>query len=466
MPPSRIPEATDDSTLTCIHKGGFHHACDKEPFYQEHEGKRYCALHFPGEEKGIAFKEALRRKLDSKDFDFHAVWFPDYISFTNYHFDTKADFSRATFNDAADFLETQFLAGADFRDATFKARVDFGAAIFGRPDEKPIFAVARFSDATFNAEASFRYVRFKYVYFTSATFNGEADFSDAVFEAEADFSNATFADYVRFARDTRDEETLNNQSSLSFQHARFDKPTRLSFHTLTLRPYWFVNIDARQFNFINVRWDWNPIINEEIEALKSKGVLEPQRLLSIACRQLAVNAEENHRYDEASKFRYWSMYARQQETWSGLTSWWKFRSWLSIQWSRIVKLPILRFFNRNWLYWLYWAASGYGERVFRAFAVMIGVWVFFALLYTQVGFARWEPRRSNVKEAMTEQRDEVGEPLKLPRALAYSLAVMILQKPEPRPATTAAQSFVMLETILGPLQAALLALAIRRKFMR
>jgi hypothetical protein len=98
--------------------------------------------------------------------------------------------------------------------------------------------------------------------------------------------------------------------------------------------------------------------------------------------------------------------------------------------------------------------------------VLVGIWLLFALLYTQVGFARWEPRRSNEKEAMTEQRDEVGEPLKLKRALTYSFGVMTLQKPEPRPATTAAQSFVILETILGPLQAALLALAIRRKFMR
>ena len=37
---------------------------------------------------------------------------------------------------------------------------------------------------------------------------------------------------------------------------------------------------------------------------------------------------------------------------------------------------------------------------------------------------------------------------------------------EPRVATNAVQSLVLLETILGPVQAALLALAIRRKFMR
>jgi hypothetical protein len=62
--------------------------------------------------------------------------------------------------------------------------------------------------------------------------------------------------------------------------------------------------------------------------------------------------------------------------------------------------------------------------------------------------------------------DRVGQPLEVRRALTYSLAVMSLQKPEPKPLTGTAQTLVLLETILGPVQAAFLALAIRRKFMR
>jgi hypothetical protein len=50
--------------------------------------------------------------------------------------------------------------------------------------------------------------------------------------------------------------------------------------------------------------------------------------------------------------------------------------------------------------------------------------------------------------------------------LTYSLAVMSLQRPEPKPMTAAAHALVTIESILGPVQAALLALAIRRKFMR
>ena len=47
-----------------------------------------------------------------------------------------------------------------------------------------------------------------------------------------------------------------------------------------------------------------------------------------------------------------------------------------------------------------------------------------------------------------------------------SLGVASFQRPEPNAADTLTKLLVTLETILAPLQAALLALAIRRKFMR
>lgn len=111
-------------------------------------------------------------------------------------------------------------------------------------------------------------------------------------------------------------------------------------------------------------------------------------------------------------------------------------------------------------------ASGYGERVAQAFLVLLGILLLSAVLYNHVGFARWEPRVASESDVFSAKRDEVGAPLTFGRALTYSAAVMTFQKPEPRPATAAAQTIVLLETILGPVQAALLALAIRRKFMR
>lgn len=115
---------------------------------------------------------------------------------------------------------------------------------------------------------------------------------------------------------------------------------------------------------------------------------------------------------------------------------------------------------------MYWFASGYGERAFRASIVLIDLLLLFAALCSKVGFVRWEPKVASENDIVSAKRDEVGAPLTFGRALTYSAAVMTLQKPEPRPASTAAQTVVLLETILGPVQAALFALAIRRKFMR
>ena len=215
---------------------------------------------------------------------------------------------------------------------------------------------------------------------------------------------------------------------------RIEKPERLSFHSVKLRPHWFINTDPCKFEFIDVRWDDN--LNQERAASRS------DRLLSIAYRQLAMNAEENTRYGEAAEFRYASMDLRRKEKWFGV---------------KIFSLDL----------W-YWALSGYGERVTRATGALLVILILSASPYWFVGFA---PSKQHDK-------NEIGAPVRLwipncqsPRCqafstLVYSLETASLQKPEPRPVTALARFFVGLETILAPLQAALLALAIRRKYMR
>jgi hypothetical protein len=47
-----------------------------------------------------------------------------------------------------------------------------------------------------------------------------------------------------------------------------------------------------------------------------------------------------------------------------------------------------------------------------------------------------------------------------------SISVATFQLPEPKPADNLTKLFIVLEVIFAPLQAALLALALRRKFMR
>lgn len=521
-------EAKSYKPFVCECEEQMRSACDGLSYYKEYEGKLYCVLHFPSKEKISDFKDTLRQKLNANDFNFCGVWFPEQISFRNDRFRNKADFSFSTFSEEAIFTSTKFYSEAnfsfatfnkealfdlsvefnadanfnsarfnnqssfrnavfekltEFADATFSDRTDFTYAKFNGETTfsaavfkaQAIFSLAafgrkvNFNSAKFGADSDFSYAKFcrntrsefrnDDTNFSSAQFNGranfnyaqfskgsdfgyslfisEADFRSTVFRGNVNFLSAIFEDYVRYAGGL-DSQGFAAQSSVNFQHARIEKPDHFSFHTLALRPYWFVNVDARKFEFTNVEWHNN--IHQEIEALKRMKVLAPHRLLARVCRQLAINEEENHRYEEASSLRYMAMEVRRLEHWKGFAPW--------------------------TLRWWYWFASGYGERVRQGFVVLIGVWLLFALLYTQVGFIRWEPRISNEQEAATTKRDDVGQPLTFKRAMTYSLSVMALQKPEPKPATNTAYAVVILETILGPLQAALLALAIRRRFMR
>lgn len=534
-------------------------SCAGESFYGQHEGLRYCVLHFPGAKNLDTFLMAVGEKLRRQDFDFRGVYFPDEVSaFVKYDFTGPANFSsaifdgsanfnlatfragasfaRATFRKAAkfdgasftelvEFTSATFLEGADFNSvifgtagfisATFKGRVQFSYATFGDTanfsygtfggstnfistvfrdsvfftgasfnaaanfsyanfDGVAFFngiavaAKVSFSYATFNSEAQFRLAKFgaetyfsacKFkttTYFNQATFASDVSFRHTTFAGKVDFASSTlskaanfryasFQDYLEFSGSEHDP-MFTNTSALDMQFVRVEKPDRVSFHTLALSPHWFINVDdVRAFNFTNVHWNSNGKVRTELKLLigrarKRKDVAVSHRLLALACRRLAANAEANDRYREASDFRRMSMDAERLATWRG--------------------------FDVRKLNWWYWLASGYGERPFQALLVLIGILVFFGLLYTQVGFARWEPRLTNEADVIVAKRDEVGAPLKFSRALTYSAGVLTLQRPEPKPTTTAALTVVLVETILGPVQAALLALAIRRKFMR
>jgi Pentapeptide repeats (9 copies) len=394
-------------------------------------------------------------------------------------FADKADFTRATFRNEADFVQSSFKTEAKFPNATFGSNVDFIGTIFAEKADfyKAKLSSARFLSAAFsgsaifmNAEfgrAGFNGARFNAgAYFTCTTFSAEADFfcdfganvefNGASFAAEANFGSSTFGakaifdsasfkDYVKFEGDP-ERPMFSATSSLDLQFARIEKPDHVAFHTVSLRPHWFVNVDASKFDFTNVGWakltkvdSDRRSIEREIECLRSKEVTSPHRLLSVACWRLATNAEENHRYPEASGFRYMAMDASRREHW-------RFGLW---------RLSVL-----------YWLASGYGERILRATVVLIGILVLSAGIYTRVGFSRSEPKLTSESGAEATKQEDVNARLDFWRALIYSAEVMAFQKPEPRPATFIAHLVVLLETILGPVQAALLLLAIRRKFMR
>lgn len=232
---------------------------------------------------------------------------------------------------------------------------------------------------------------------------------------------------------------------------------RVSFHTVRLRPTWFVNVDARKFVFTDISWKnldsdlRNRNINTELDSLADTGkAKQKKRIFEIAARQLAVNAEENNRYEEAAKFRFMAMETRRLEN--------KGRR---------------RFFN---LYWFYKWTSGYGESWRRAFYVLLGILVLCGVFYNSpfANFELAEIRQENTRNldfSVQQTETPTGEKSKFQKmnnleGFVHSLYVAALQRPEPKAADITTRLFVILETIFAPLQAALLALAIRRKFMR
>lgn len=505
---SPLLSATTELPFNCECNEWVRQACKGELYYKEYEGKRYCVLPYPGKEKAPEFERAFRKKLEAADFNFQGVWFPNPLNLEGFQFTGKVDFQGANFASDVRFNRATFSAITNFDRATFSAIVNFDSTTWNgsvtffstRFNADVSFYSSKFNSqiafsAEFKARANFDYVTFSAaVDFHGLTFSVGVQFRHTMFEADtnfrnvtfgvgsgfrqvrasalevskrsriftnlphaaADFNSAIFKDHISFfGRKDSDEDVPislayayveKNEQSFDFQFARVEKLERVSFHTMTLRPLWFVNIDPRKFVFTDVDWNWNTIsIESEIQSLIEKEVSSPRRLLTIACRQLAENAETNNRYEEASRFRYWAMDILRSEKWAGWTFW-----------------------KTDWLHILYWAVSGYGERILRAFAWLLAVWIIFALLYTRVDFTKREDTSATpgANSMTATEPNNIGQPLPLKRAFIYSLGVMSLQKPDPKPLTGSAQTLVLLETILGPLQAALLALAIRRQFMR
>ena len=449
------PPTPDSADFQCASGEEQRTACAGEPKFADYEGQPYCVLHYPARNKLPEFKEAIGRKLAARDFNFSGVWFPQKTSFKA-HFRKEVSFAGAVFTDDADFRALVFKNKADFSAATFQGTAIFDQARFR---QKANFAAARFlknanfTNTIFRQKAVFRYSEFcseanfeTYfkggVDFLYVFFRGEAYFRYASFNGHVNFRSATFKDYLRFG-----EEPFSPEASFDFQHARIEKPERVAFYSLRLRPHWFINVNARKFDFVNVDWDWKTLsVESEIAALEEREITSAHRLMAIAFRNLAFNAEENERFEEASDFRYLaSQLWRQYEPHDRITS---------------------------FLGWLYWAGSGYGERILRACVVLVCIWLLFAILYaggtqyTRVGFGSETQTSSPAGDTANPAPAPPPAPLSPMKSLIYSLNTMTLQKPEPKPITASAKGFILLETIVGPIQTALLLLAIRRKFMR
>jgi uncharacterized protein YjbI with pentapeptide repeats len=503
---------------------------DKSSFYQSADFRKATFAHHAYFSQAAFTQNAdFSHSMFGQNADFsHAIFTQD-AGFSGATFTKRADFSTVTFAQFAYFIAVTFIQYAvfrqvkisryaDFRQTRFIQDIDFGGAMFTQD--------AYFRQVAFTQDAVFRKAIFNQdADFSQAVFTQNADFSHAIFGKNADFNFVTFEEssqiffqkaefnykvnfdlaifngYITFAGEGANTVFSHKDVWLSLQHARIEKPERISFYTVKLRPFWFVNIDSRKFIFTDIDWenaDGNrKNVEKEIKAVKEYKITErPHRLLRIACRQLAVNSEENNRYEEASNFRQIAMETEWLEKSERYKAWfrWKLlhprlkkkeRPWWVKSFFRYLQLqrsvlnfiakvsePIARFF-----YWLpqydflllaYRRLSNYGEGWRLAFVILFMIWLIPAALYmTPVcSFVRWEAKAETIEQFKQSESEKIIESLGTGEAMIYSLNVMALQKPEPKAADSLTKTIVGLETILAPIQAALLALAIRRKFMR
>jgi hypothetical protein len=344
-----------------------------------------------------------------------------------------ASFSRASFSGGTDFLGASFsgertdfslahFSGekTDFREADFRGNwTDFRGAQF-TSSEETIFSGAQFS----GERTDFRRVEFgsAETYFRDAAFTGVVDFGEAIFREKVAFSG------------TVGNPVFDSQAWVWFRRSRIEKPEVATFDSVVLHISWFLNTDVRKFSFTDVMWYGLPGgrpggPDDEIRALKERAVEWPHAQLAKICESLALLAEKNGDYEMAGEFYYWSMDVARKE------SRWRF----------------------GLLNNLYWALSGYGERILRAFGILVAICAVFAVLYMFAGPSKLQVLHTS---GFSESIQHAGH------AMVYSLGVLFRLSPDPKPDLGLFQLLVTIESIMGPVQIAVLLLAIRRKILR
>lgn len=433
-------------------------------------------------EKDAFFRDATFKGEASFSFAKFSGW-------TNFHhtqFFGSADFMHAEFTESAWFNDCAFGHSVTFEGARFHKRADFN--ITGIDEENSLknqfqsIPEAKFSQAVFEDDASFRKSMFTKVEFFRTRFDKEADFWAVEIQNEADFHIATFHQTANFTHivlhekaelnfrqtifkdavyfDNRDYGDDFVESTLVFADAIAEHPEKVRFHSIGLRPHWFLNFDCSKVDFTNTYWlnsrGTRKEVQEEIKAIADQKWSwgrervrwdDAHRLLTYTYSQLAQNYENTQRYGPSSRFRRAAL-----ETQTLLRK--KFQVlWMQEEffaWEFVKNLAAhLKYAPFDLAHFLYRHSSFYGESSIRALVVLFVIVASVAIIL-----------------AIPLSTFKDGQYLSFWESILYSLRLMVLQRPEPIPESILAKTTTTIGGILAPVQFALLALALRRKFMR
>lgn len=404
--------------------------------------------------KPTSFVEAKFKKVD-----FSTSRFESDVTFTGAEFEGETQFFSSEFGGITLFDKACFKSGgSSFIRTKFLKETVFDEAEFGTGHGLTIYDSFSFSKANFEKEISFYKCKFLLqLNFAQTSFKGPADFRETEVRTSINFERASFDTYAWFSGADNDYHSWN-KNGLNFSKVEIEEPEKIFFQTVQLKPDSFVKTDVRKFDFTDIHWqvkdfawDWARLKDiiwwtEEARARRSG-----YRSLEKVYRRFASFAEENSDYQSASKFRYTAFDIQRITPWYG-------------------RLPL------TLLWWYKWT-SRYGENwLWCAILLLTLVFGIFPYTYTQTDFvtcSRDRPMATSL--GICENKDPNinkgctcgNDPITFNDAIVQSLTTATLQNVDyRRPMNVGGELWILLEKIFAPLQAALLALAIRRKFMR
>lgn len=448
----------------------------KPIIYKDEEGKEYCLFHAPQGKKGMTVPEFNSKILEEIDraltyksrCDFSGTIFdgdiqfltsnafPD-ITFNDAVFNGEAKFDDVVFAGEVLFTNTQFKGNATFWRTIFKGYTNFYSAQFM---EGAYFGWANFENLTWFNEATFH----KVAAFDNAKINGDLEFVWTVFKGRANFLRATFNEKIRF-----DGCTFHGQASFiqaefndkAFFTKRYFADTgtfvesglflnvvitgKVRFEGINCRKLSFLDTDVKQIDFINCEWeqvggrnvlyDEKNLVNKPDEELTSDF-----KKVEMLYRKLKQKYKEEHDEQEASNWHY-----GEKEMFRKSNKWRKY-------------LPSL--------VTIYWLTSGYGERPVRSLSVLL-FFIFAASIISLYAGLSLPP---GLKEVYGIGRHDLQAGLTaktaLPSLMNTLKYVTFQRDPFFKPAGWFGEFVKLVAQVVVPIQAALLAFAVRNRFRR
>lgn len=364
-------------------------------------------------DSSIITGEVLAERTAFPSVSFRASKFKSSVSFWGAMFLDESNFEQTTFDKGVVFDNSHFVEKADFEFAHFEEAATFGGSTFV---EWVTFDFA----TSLHGPVFFHVIFYKGVSFSHAAFGEHVYFLGSNFKGPAIFRGRGVV--KKRNANSQTEDSFLFKGDVNFAVVDFKVPEEVIFERVNLSQAYFRETHLDKVRFIEVKWDER---NGRRSVQNERNVKkEDYGLLAHLYRQLKKNYEEARDYPTAGDFHYGEMEMTRRMHWARG----EFFNWFLTK--------------------AYKVLSGYGENIKKALIWTGVILLAPALIYYWFG-------------ATVDESSTLGFIDSLVRSLGY-MTFRISQTPN----EIWAKALMIGQAILGPIQLALVALALRRKFRR